>query len=152
MNIRQQKTINGLLFIAMILLQLSCKSSRTSIEVISISKGIETSDQNYNFSENADIEIENSYYSLRSKAEYSNGKVVNLIIYHPEGELNYGVKELTDDPKLLPNYGYSFNCTVEREGDKLIDSNNAAPQDYTLVTDKILKTAKDQFIVLYEIK
>lgn len=149
MNILPLKPINMLGIT--ILLFLSCTASKRELEIRSISKGI-TVDENYYYSKSADKEIGKVKYSLRSKAEYDSGRIIRLTIYYPEGDLNYEISDLMDDPDLLSSHGYSNECKVELYKDQLLDYNDSISYPVTKIAQNLFKVKKGKIYFFYQSK
>ncbi len=122
------------------------------IEVISIAKGISVEAKNFYFSEDADIQIKDEKYSLRSKVEYDKtGVISRLLVYHPEGQLEYTKDDLIKDKNVLKNYGYKFNIELTYCDGTLrdIDDNIIAIDK---LNEKILRSKNGNKVTLYYLK
>lgn len=90
----------------------SCKMDK-KIAIVSIVKGISFEKEDCFFSEDVEIQIKNEKYSLRSKADYDEtGTISKLIVYLPEGSLEYTKEDLVNDKNILDSYGYKIQLEL----------------------------------------
>tara|TARA_R110001592_G_scaffold207494_1_gene458372 strand:- start:340 stop:810 length:471 start_codon:yes stop_codon:yes gene_type:complete len=130
-------------------LSVSCQTDKKVNTVQAIAKGIQVESEDYYFSEEADKKIGETNYSLRSKVEYDlNGDVLRLLVYKPEGVLEYGKEDLVNDKNVLTSYGYSFKNKYTISEDGLFDSNEKVVPTEKLERN-ILSTKTDNKVTFY---
>tara|TARA_A100000171_G_scaffold52292_1_gene69964 strand:+ start:820 stop:1293 length:474 start_codon:yes stop_codon:yes gene_type:complete len=130
-------------------LSVSCQTDKKANIVQAIAKGIQVESEYHYFSQEADKKIGKTNYSLRSKVEYDlNGDVLRLLVYKPEGVLEYGKEDLVNDKNVLASYGYSFKNKYTISEDGLFDSNEKVIPTKRLERN-ILSTKTDDKVTLY---
>ena len=104
MRILAQKTYLKFLVVITIssVILLSCKDENKVVQIIG---AVSVEGTGYVYSdESVYKDNKGKEYSLRYKAQYVNGKINKLLVYKSEGVLEYDVKDINSDKKILNYY------------------------------------------------
>lgn len=109
-------------------------------------------EKGYSFSEESVFKIAGEIYSLRKKAVYnSDGDLVKMTRYKPEGVLDYTKDELTKDVKLLEDFNFPLKQNWIYEEGKIID-NLGESIDVEKIDGKFVLSKQMKQVTFYKIK
>lgn len=134
----------------MLLILFSCNNP-TSKKVSEIHTAIRIDNKGYVFSEESFIEINGSYYSLRQKAIYDDeGDLQTIILYKPEGKIEYQKDDLKKDKAIIKNTEMPLNQQwIFRNGKLKTESQAIGVQK---VNDSLVMTNIGIETIFYELK
>lgn len=121
----------------------SCNQRETCVK--SIMRGVEIKDGGYQFSDESLININRIYYSLREVANYaSDGSIMELIVFKPEGQIIYKRGDLIVDKEILRSLDIPFHQRYYLKGDSIFDQDKAIVRvniyDSIAISRGVLKT------------
>lgn len=149
--------ITAMLFL---LTALACASSNHDArhiydnnKVREISIAIEIFGSDYVFSDESIVNLGGITYSFRQKAIYGkNGVVQKLLIYKPEGALEYNEKEILNDTKLMINSWLPVSQNWRLMHNVLTDENGKYISRTTWVSGSIYKAINGRYTIFYKIE
>lgn len=110
---------------------------------------VEIFNSNYVFSDESMINVGEITYSVRQKAIYGiSGAIQKLIVYKPEGRLEYNEEQILRDTQLIGNYGFPVKQNWRRMSDVLTDEKGNYVSRITWVAGSIYKAENDQYTIL----
>lgn len=145
MNIqRPRKSINLLSAFLVMMCFANC-DAQTESKIVEIYIGIEIVDKNYVYSEESVFNLNNVQYSLSSKAIYDlDGEIEQLIIFKPEGALEYTKSQLLEDKNLLDYYGFPTYQNFIYSGGFIIKSENERIKVVKAGEDYLISNSSDK--------
>tara|TARA_R110002049_G_scaffold286226_1_gene467889 strand:+ start:3916 stop:4377 length:462 start_codon:yes stop_codon:yes gene_type:complete len=152
MNIQRLKRLTKSVFITTLMLGMtSCKGQIETNKVIEIFKGIEIGNDSYSFSEESVFELNGQKYSLRGRAFYTlDGNINNLIVYKPEGALEYDKDDILNDSDILGFYGFPINQNWTYKNNQLVNKKGEVIE-VQKVNEKLLKLKETDRITFFKI-
>ena len=150
-------TITTILFL---FTALGCTSNRHDArhiydnnKVREITIAIEIFGSDYVFSDAAIVNLGGLKYLFRQKAIYGkNGGVQKLLIYKPDGALEYNEYEILNDTKLMTDSGLPVFQDYRHIHNALTDENGKLISCTTWVSDSIYKAINGRYTIFYKIE
>jgi hypothetical protein len=122
-------------------------------KVREISVAIEIVDSDFVFSDKSTFKLGEATYSFRKKAIYGkNGVVQKLIIYKPEGALEYNEDNILDDPALMIDSGLPTRQNWGLVNSVLADENGNFISRMKWVSGSIYKVTNERYTIFYKIE
>lgn len=120
--------------------------------VIEISTAVPVEDSGYVYSNESLLKVNNDVFSLRSKAYYGrDGELTKLIVYKPEGRIEYQPSELISDTNILTNVGLPRNQSLVYLHDSLKNAKGEIIS-FEKISDDLLKSSLGGIVMIYRIK
>lgn len=127
----------------------SCKGQNETKRVVEIFNGIEIG--NDSFSEESVFEISGQKYSLRGRAFYTlDGNINNLIVYKPEGSLEYDKDDILNDSDILGFYGFPLKQNWTYQNNQFVNKKGEIIE-VQKVNEKLLKLKETDGVTFFKI-
>jgi len=121
-HIQRQRKFRLLIYVFLCFIVSSCSLKNRKI-IVEISKGFKIDNRSYIHSDESTFKINSENYSLRSRAIYDQkGHIDSLIVYKPEGTLQYSRSELLEDKNLVNYYNYPLSQNLIYKDCKILDT------------------------------
>lgn len=145
MNIQRPKKSINLLSAFLVMMCFANCDAQTESKIVEIFTGIEIVDKNYVYSDESVFNLNNVQYSLRSKAIYDlNGEIEQLIIFKPEGALEYTKSQVLEDTNLMDYYGFPTYQNFIYSGGFIIKSENERIKVIKAGEDYLINNSSDK--------
>ncbi len=119
--------------------------------VSEIYTAIEVSDNRYVYSTDSFMDVEGKCYSLRRKSIYDKkGELIKIVLYKPEGKLEYPRKDLDKDMNLVEYTEAPLNQRWIFEGGHLIKENQVI--NIIRVNKYLVKTELEGKTTFYKLR
>jgi len=130
----------------------SCEAQKKS-KIVEIFTAVEMVDKNYNYSDESVFKLDNIEYSLRSKAIYdASGDIQQLIIYKPEGTLEYNKLQLLEDKNLMVYYDIPLHQSFTYAGGTILKSEDGEIDVIKITEDYLINKTGGDKIRFYKLK
>ena len=127
--------------------------SNNKNKIVEVFDAVKITDGNHTFSEESIFKVNKTIYSLRTKAIYDkSGTIEKLILYKPEGILEYNKEHLLKDRKIMNYSGFPFSQKWSYVNGSLTDDSINYISSVTKVSDYILKSEKNKKTIFYKLK
>lgn len=142
---------NPLFILLFIVIFTGCSGEKS--KVIEIFYGIKV-ERGYIFSEESNFEVdENTKYSLRSKASYGeDGIVSNLVVYKPEGRLEYNREEIIADMGIINFWLLPYSQGLVFTDDKLMDRSGREVDGVEYINATLLMKDEGNGVLFYRLQ
>ena len=149
MNFPKRKLLQNCFAIAMLFVCCQNRNSNNSSQrVVEISSAV-LIDEDYKYSTESIREINGNKVWLRYKACYgTNGNINKLIVYKPEGVLQYEYAEIMADTNIVLNFKLPLTQMWVYRNNK-IDKHNDEEINVELVNDTLLMSKVNHDVIFY---
>jgi len=152
MNIQRPKRLINLMSPFLVMMCFANCGAQTELKIVEMFTGIEIVDKNYVYSNESVFNLNNVQYSLRSKAIYNlNGEIEQLIIFKPEGALEYTKSQLLEDKSLMDDYGYPIYQNFIYSGGYIKKSKNERIKVTKAGEEYLISKSSDRKVKFYRL-
>lgn len=116
------QTTNNIIILLLSFFVAGCSVHRDRILISEIMIALPLNDSSYHYSDDSEININNQKYSLRYKAKYLKGEMIQFTKYATEGAIDYSMEELKNDTAIYRNLDIPMKQNWEIKANSILSS------------------------------
>lgn len=152
MNIQRPKKLINLFLAFLVMMRFASCDAQKESKIVEVFTGIEIVDKNYVYSDESVFNLNNIQYSLWSKAIYDlDGEIEQLIIFKPEGALEYTKSQLLEDKNLLDYCGFPIYQNFIYVDGYIIKSENEKIKVVKAGENYLISKSSDRKVQIYKL-